>query len=176
MAYAVARRTREIGIRMALGAERGRVLRMVLSEVALMAAGGVAIGLVAAFFVTRQVQSQLFGLSPSDPATLATRDAVAGRGGDAGRLRPGAPRHGDRSERRAEGGVTHSEVRSQKSEVRLRRRSRQISPRGALPRARRKADPSQKLPVTERGSSEAKERHERAAHIAESWSYGYSAP
>jgi putative ABC transport system permease protein len=72
MAFAVARRTREIGIRMALGAERGRVLRMVLSEVALMAGAGVAVGLVAAFFVTRRVQSQLFGLSPSDPATLAT--------------------------------------------------------------------------------------------------------
>ena len=76
MAYAVARRTREIGIRMALGAERGRVLRMVLTEVALMSAAGVAVGLVGAFFVTRKMQSQLFGLSPSDPATLATATMV----------------------------------------------------------------------------------------------------
>ena len=70
MAYAVARRTREIGIRMALGAERARVLRMVLSEVFLMASGGVVLGLIAAFFATRRVQAQLFGLSPSDPITL----------------------------------------------------------------------------------------------------------
>jgi ABC-type antimicrobial peptide transport system permease subunit len=45
---------------------------MVLSEVALMAGAGVTLGLVAAFLVTRRLQSQLFGLSPSDPATLAT--------------------------------------------------------------------------------------------------------
>ena len=72
MAYAVARRTREIGIRMALGAERGRVLRMVLREVAMMAVAGVGAGLLAAVYVTRKVQAQLFGLSPSDPLTLGT--------------------------------------------------------------------------------------------------------
>jgi predicted permease len=72
MAYAVARRTREIGIRMALGAERGRVLRMVLGEVAMMAVAGVGVGLVAAVYLTRKVQAQLFGLSPSDPLTLGT--------------------------------------------------------------------------------------------------------
>ena len=76
MAYAVTRRTREIGIRMALGAERGRVLRMVLSEVAVMAGAGVALGLVAAFYATRKVQSQLFGLSPSDPVTLGAATVV----------------------------------------------------------------------------------------------------
>jgi ABC-type antimicrobial peptide transport system permease subunit len=70
MAYAVARRTREIGIRMALGAERGRVLCMVMAEVAIMATLGVGLGLAAAFYLTRKVQSQLFGLSPSDPLTL----------------------------------------------------------------------------------------------------------
>ena len=72
MAYAVARRTREIGIRMALGAERGRVLRMVLREVVMMAVAGVGAGLLAAVYVTRKVQAQLFGLSPSDPLTLGT--------------------------------------------------------------------------------------------------------
>jgi ABC-type antimicrobial peptide transport system permease subunit len=71
MSYAVARRTSEIGIRMALGAERGRVMWLVLKEVAALAALGVAAGLAGAFYLTRQVQSQLFGLSPHDPATLA---------------------------------------------------------------------------------------------------------
>ena len=71
MAYAVARRTREIGIRMALGAERRRVLWMVLREVAVMAVIGVAAGLASAFYLARKVESQLFGLSSLDPATLA---------------------------------------------------------------------------------------------------------
>jgi ABC-type antimicrobial peptide transport system permease subunit len=71
MSYAVARRTREIGIRMALGAERGRVLWLVLKEVAVMAAVGIATGLAAALWLTRQVRSELFGLSPNDPITLA---------------------------------------------------------------------------------------------------------
>ena len=70
MSYAVARRTREIGIRMALGAERGRVLWLVLREVAMLAGVGVVAGLVGAFYLTRRVESQLFGLSPNDPATL----------------------------------------------------------------------------------------------------------
>jgi predicted permease len=76
MSYAVARRTREIGIRMALGAERGRVLWLVLREVAVMAAAGIVGGLIAALWLTRQVQSQLFGLSPNDPVTLAVATAL----------------------------------------------------------------------------------------------------
>jgi predicted permease len=71
MSYAVARRTREIGIRMALGAERGRMLWLVLKEVAVLAVIGVTAGLLIAFYVGRQVESQLFGLSPTDPASLA---------------------------------------------------------------------------------------------------------
>jgi len=71
MSYAVARRTREIGIRMALGAARGRVLWLVLREVALLSGAGIFGGLTASLWLTRQVQSQLFGLSPHDPATLA---------------------------------------------------------------------------------------------------------
>jgi predicted permease len=78
MSYAVARRTREIGIRMALGAERGRVLWLVLKEVAVMAAVGILGGLTGAIWLTRQVQSQLFGLSPNDPATLAAATVVLG--------------------------------------------------------------------------------------------------
>ena len=71
MSYAVARRTREIGIRMALGAERGRVLWLVLEGGRDPGLVGVGLGLAGAFYLTRQVQSQLFGLSPHDPATLA---------------------------------------------------------------------------------------------------------
>jgi predicted permease len=71
MAFLVARRTREIGIRMALGAARQDVLWMVLRETLTVAAMGVAAGLVAAWPLTRLVQSQLFGVAPADLPTLA---------------------------------------------------------------------------------------------------------
>jgi ABC-type antimicrobial peptide transport system permease subunit len=70
MAYTVARRTREIGIRMALGAERGTVVWLVLREVALLTGVGIAIGVPAALALSRLVASQLFGLSATDPITL----------------------------------------------------------------------------------------------------------
>jgi predicted permease len=70
MSYTVSRRTREIGIRMALGAARTSVLWMVLREVALMATAGVVLGLPVAIGLSRFVQSQLYGLSPTDPPTL----------------------------------------------------------------------------------------------------------
>ena len=72
MAYNVARRTREIGIRVALGAERSAVLWLVLKEVAIMAALGIAIGAPAALALSRYVHSQLYGLTPNDPVTLAS--------------------------------------------------------------------------------------------------------
>jgi predicted permease len=71
MSYSVARRTREIGIRMALGAERGAVLWLVLKEVTLMVAVGVAVGLPLALALSRLVQAQLFALSAHDPFALA---------------------------------------------------------------------------------------------------------
>jgi predicted permease len=70
MAYTVARRTREIGIRMALGAIQGSVIWMVMREVLLLVAIGVAVGLPAALALTRGVRSQLYGLSHYDPVTL----------------------------------------------------------------------------------------------------------
>jgi predicted permease len=70
MAYAISRRTNEIGIRMALGARPGRVLRMVLGEAWWMAVIGVVAGLGAAVAMGRLIASMLFGLKPWDPVTL----------------------------------------------------------------------------------------------------------
>jgi putative ABC transport system permease protein len=71
LACSVARRTREIGIRMAVGAERRQVLAMVLAEGARLISVGVGLGLLAAFWVTRLLSNQLFEVSPTDPAVLA---------------------------------------------------------------------------------------------------------
>jgi predicted permease len=70
MSYTVARRTKEIGIRMALGAQRGAVLRSVIRETLSLVAGGVLIGVVAASWLARFVASQLFGLKPNDSTTI----------------------------------------------------------------------------------------------------------
>jgi ABC-type antimicrobial peptide transport system permease subunit len=72
MSYSVARRTREIGIRLALGAPRERVLGMVLREVGTLGAWGLALGLPLAVGLARLLASQLFGLPPHDPLTLAS--------------------------------------------------------------------------------------------------------
>jgi predicted permease len=71
MAYAVARRTGEIGIRMALGAERSNIIWMVMREVVALALVGVAIGLAVALGTTRFVESFLFGTKPNDPLTIS---------------------------------------------------------------------------------------------------------
>jgi putative ABC transport system permease protein len=70
MAYSVTQRTREIGVRMALGASSRGVLGMVLGQATATAAVGVAIGIAGAFALTRWMQSQLFGVSPTDPPTF----------------------------------------------------------------------------------------------------------
>ena len=70
ISYIAGQRTHEIGIRMALGAERGDVLRMVVGEGAQMALVGVAIGLIAAFGLTRLLSSMLFGVSAHDPLSF----------------------------------------------------------------------------------------------------------
>jgi predicted permease len=71
MAYDVARRTHEIGIRMALGAQRRDVVGLVMRETMLLAVIGVIIGLIAALGATRLIESRLYGLKPNDPLTIA---------------------------------------------------------------------------------------------------------
>jgi predicted permease len=71
LSQAVARRTNEVGIRMALGANRGDVLGMVLREAGILVGLGIAIGIPGALVASRLLTSQLFGISPFDPATLA---------------------------------------------------------------------------------------------------------
>jgi putative ABC transport system permease protein len=78
MSYMVARRKNEIGIRMALGAARGDVLRMILRDATTLLAIGVAVGAIAALSAAQMAKSLLFGLTPNDPATLAA--AVVGLG------------------------------------------------------------------------------------------------
>jgi predicted permease len=71
IAYLVAERTREIGIRLALGADPRAVLRQVVSQGAMLAAIGIAVGLVAAFGATRFLRGMLFGVTETDPAAFA---------------------------------------------------------------------------------------------------------
>ncbi len=76
MAYTVARRTNEIGLRMALGAPRGSVIWMVLREVCVLVAIGLAIGLPTALGTSRFVESFLFDMKPNDPGALALAASV----------------------------------------------------------------------------------------------------
>ena len=70
MSYSVAQRTNEIGIRMALGAQTGDVLRLIVSQGFKLVLIGLVIGLVGAFWLTRVISSLLFGVTPKDPLTF----------------------------------------------------------------------------------------------------------
>ena len=76
MAYAVSQRINEIGIRLALGAGRGQVRRMVLREASWLAAVGVVFGVAVALWLGRLLKSMLYGLQPSDPASLVGAAAL----------------------------------------------------------------------------------------------------
>jgi putative ABC transport system permease protein len=78
VAYAVARRTREIGVRIALGARASDVLRMVLREGGVLAGAGVALGLVGALAASRLLAGFLFGVTPNDPAVFVAVPALLG--------------------------------------------------------------------------------------------------
>jgi putative ABC transport system permease protein len=70
LAYSVTQRSRELGIRMALGAARGRVLRLVIGQGMVLAVIGIAIGLVGAFALTRLLAAQLYSITPTDLGTF----------------------------------------------------------------------------------------------------------
>jgi ABC-type antimicrobial peptide transport system permease subunit len=79
MAYSVTQRTQEIGIRMALGANRSKVLRMVLRHGMVLTVIGIAIGITAAYVLTKYLESltsMLFGVKPRDPITFAVTAGV----------------------------------------------------------------------------------------------------
>jgi putative ABC transport system permease protein len=70
LAFAVARRTHEIGVRMALGASRSNVLKLVTAQGMALTLAGLAVGLMGAFGLTRLVASSLYGVQPTDPITF----------------------------------------------------------------------------------------------------------
>ncbi|HLY41892.1 MAG TPA: ABC transporter permease [Terracidiphilus sp.] len=76
MAYSVAQRTNEIGIRLALGAERGRVQRMILGESTMLSGAGVVVGICGALAMGRLVKSMLYGIRSNDPLTLVVSVAL----------------------------------------------------------------------------------------------------
>ena len=93
MAYAVSRRTREIGIRMALGAAPAQVARVVLTRTAKMLAVGIAIGFAMAFAGGEFFSLILYGISAHDPSDISVRDRANGGGCIRRLLGAGAPRH-----------------------------------------------------------------------------------
>lgn len=71
MAYVVTQRTHEIGIRMALGAQQGSILGLVMRDAVIVLVAGISAGLLGSIWITRLVRQLLFGLTPNDPSTLA---------------------------------------------------------------------------------------------------------
>ena len=72
MAYSVRRRTREIGTRVALGADRGDIIRLIMREGGVITAAGVVIGLAAGLMAARSLSAVLYGVPPADPLSLGS--------------------------------------------------------------------------------------------------------
>jgi putative ABC transport system permease protein len=78
LSYSVGQRRREFGVRVALGAQQGDVMRLVVGSGARLAMAGLAVGLVAALLVTRLMIDLLYGVTPADPATFLAVSALLG--------------------------------------------------------------------------------------------------
>ena len=109
IAYSVAERTQEMGIRIALGAGGRDILRLVLGHGLVLAGSGIALGLAGAFALTRLMSSLLISRQRHRPADLCRRPGALRRGGDPGELPAGPPCHargpGNRPPRRLIGGA-----------------------------------------------------------------------
>ena len=101
LAYVTSQRIHEIGIRMALGAQRSDVSRLVLGHGLALTLAGVALGLAGAWAATRVLNSVLFGISSTDPLTFIGVAAILGVRRDAGLLHPSAARDARRPDGRS---------------------------------------------------------------------------
>ena len=115
IAYAVSQRTREIGIRMALGAQPAGLLRMFVRHGLWLAGVGAALGLVAAAGLTRLMSSLLFGVTALDPVTYAAVSALLIAAARAGQLFSRAPGHCGRSSPGTAGGIEPKDYREIRS-------------------------------------------------------------
>ena len=106
LAYTVSQQTREIAIRLALGGDRGHVVRMVLRLGMQMVAVGLVIGVAVSFATNRLLQSELWGTTPTDPMTFAAGDPRDARDRRDRVPRPGEARRAGRADGRTPARVT----------------------------------------------------------------------
>ena len=110
MSFSIGQRTREFGVRLALGADRGDIVRLVLGEGLRLAGAGVTIGLALALPLARLLRTLLFGVTTTDPMTFAVGQYRARGRRRGGVLRSRAPGPADRSGHRAAAGIATSKL------------------------------------------------------------------